>query len=165
MRALSAGWSESSGGSREHRDDGAVPRPATVARGARGTAWRERAVGVDARGPGPRRLGGPRGSRPRPLPGLQGRAHRSRLRHLRRGVELSGSAVPPVHGGARARLPWVVAGQTAAEVSPSRKVRTPQGTAVGNAHPGKPAGKCHRKDTADGAATREPRTGKGEMVR
>ena len=27
---------------------------------------------------------------------------------------------------------------------PSRKVRTPQGKAVGNAHPGKPAGKCHR---------------------
>jgi len=28
--------------------------------------------------------------------------------------------------------------------NPSRKVRTPQGMAVGNAHPGKPAGKCHR---------------------
>src|SRR5688572_9777940 len=37
--------------------------------------------------------------------------------------------------------------------------------AVGNAHPGKPAGKCHRNDTADGAATRESRTGKVEMVR
>src|SRR6185436_8936306 len=37
--------------------------------------------------------------------------------------------------------------------------------AVGNAHPGKPAGKCHREQTADGAATREPRTGKGERVR
>ena len=37
--------------------------------------------------------------------------------------------------------------------------------AVGNAHPGKPAGKCHRNDTADGAPTREARTGKGEMVR
>ena len=49
--------------------------------------------------------------------------------------------------------------------NPSRKVRTPKGRAVGNAHPGKPAGKCHRNDTADGAATRESRTGKGEMVR
>ncbi len=31
---------------------------------------------------------------------------------------------------------------------PSRKVRTSQGKVVGNADPGKPAGKCHRKDTA-----------------
>ena len=31
---------------------------------------------------------------------------------------------------------------------PSRKVRTSQGRVVGNADPGKPAGKCHRKDTA-----------------
>ena len=29
----------------------------------------------------------------------------------------------------------------------------------------KPAGKCHREQTADGAAAREPRTGKGETVR
>ena len=36
---------------------------------------------------------------------------------------------------------------------------------VGNADPAKAAGKCHRNDTADGAASREPRTGKGEMVR
>ena len=44
-------------------------------------------------------------------------------------------------------LPY--AGQAAAEVSiPSRKVRTSQGKVVGNADPGKPAGKCHRKDTA-----------------
>src|SRR5262249_34569432 len=49
--------------------------------------------------------------------------------------------------------------------NPSRKVRTPQGRAVGNAHPGKPAGKCHRNDTADGATARASRTGKGEMVR
>ena len=31
---------------------------------------------------------------------------------------------------------------------PSRKVRTSQGEVVGNADPGKPAGKCHRKHTA-----------------
>ncbi len=31
---------------------------------------------------------------------------------------------------------------------PSRKVRTSQGRVVGNADPGKPAGKCHRNDTA-----------------
>src|SRR6476646_11613961 len=46
----------------------------------------------------------------------------------------------------------------------SRKVRTPQGRAVGNAHPGKPAGQCHRKDTADGATAAASRTGNGEMV-
>jgi hypothetical protein len=37
--------------------------------------------------------------------------------------------------------------------------------AVGNAHPGKPAGKCRREQTADGATSRESRTGKGERVR
>ena len=31
---------------------------------------------------------------------------------------------------------------------PSRKVRTSQGEVVGNADPGKPAGKCHRNNTA-----------------
>src|ERR1700759_137201 len=31
---------------------------------------------------------------------------------------------------------------------PSRKVRTSQGKVVGNADPGKPAGKCHRNNTA-----------------
>ncbi len=36
---------------------------------------------------------------------------------------------------------------------PSRKVRTPKGKVVGNSHPGKPAGKCHRNETADGIAS------------
>ena len=39
---------------------------------------------------------------------------------------------------------WLRAG----EKTGSRKVRTPKGMVVGNADPGKPAGKCHRKDTA-----------------
>jgi micrococcal nuclease len=56
-------------------------------------------------------------------------------------------------GQAHARvLPFAVARQAAAggrrENRPSRKVRTPKGGVVGNADPGKPAGKCHRKDTA-----------------
>jgi len=42
--------------------------------------------------------------------------------------------------------------------SASRKVRAPQGKVVGNAHPGQPAGKCHRKQTADG------NVGKGETA-
>jgi len=43
----------------------------------------------------------------------------------------------------------VAGGRAVAEVSkPSRKVRTSQGKVVGNADPGKPAGKCHRNDTA-----------------
>ena len=46
--------------------------------------------------------------------------------------------------------------------APSRKVRTPQGTVVGNADPGKPAGKCHRNHTA---YVRHRRAGKVEMVR
>ena len=52
------------------------------------------------------------------------------------------------------------------EKTGSRKVRTPQGMVVGNADPGKPAGKCHRKDTA---YVMDPHVrsiaGKGEMVR
>jgi len=31
----------------------------------------------------------------------------------------------------------------------SRKVRAPQGKVVGNTHPRKLAGQCHRKQTAD----------------
>jgi hypothetical protein len=42
-----------------------------------------------------------------------------------------------------------------------RKVRAGQGTVVVNGHPGRPAGKCHRKYTADVLIG----TGKGEMVR
>ena len=47
----------------------------------------------------------------------------------------------------------------------SRKVRTPQGTALGNSQTGQPDGKCSREQTADGATreTAEP-TGKGETV-
>jgi hypothetical protein len=49
---------------------------------------------------------------------------------------------------------------------PSRKVRTPQGRVVGSADPGKPAGKCHRNDTAQVERSQLNRsTGKGEMVR
>ena len=51
--------------------------------------------------------------------------------------------------------------QFAEVLPPSRKVRTPQGTVVGNADPGKPAGKCHRNHTAH-----VPKgAGKVEMVR
>jgi hypothetical protein len=42
----------------------------------------------------------------------------------------------------------------------ARKVRAPQGRVVGNADPGRPAGKCHRKQTAPGPVSR----GKGETV-
>jgi hypothetical protein len=43
-----------------------------------------------------------------------------------------------------------------------RNVRTPQGTVLGNTQSGRPAGQCHREQTADGGASR---TGKGETVR
>ena len=43
-----------------------------------------------------------------------------------------------------------------------RKVRAGQGTVVANGHPGRPAGKCHRKYTADDPIWD---TGNGEMVR
>ena len=61
---------------------------------------------------------------------------------------------------------YLAAGRAAAEVSPSRKVRTSQGRVVGNADPGKPAGKCHRKHTADVRGSQlQSRAGKVEMVR
>src|SRR3954465_4854250 len=54
----------------------------------------------------------------------------------------------------------VVAGQAAAgageKTGPSRKVRTPQGRVVGKPDLGKPAGKCHRNDTAQAAGTHVP---------
>ena len=46
----------------------------------------------------------------------------------------------------------------------SRKVGTPQGRVLANGQSGRPAGQCHREQTADGAAARV-RTGKGETVR
>ena len=58
-------------------------------------------------------------------------------------AELSGPR--PVGSAARIRS---VVDRAIAEVKPSRKVRTPQGRVVGSADPGKPAGKCHRNDTA-----------------
>ena len=57
------------------------------------------------------------------------------------------------------------ASQAAAEVSPSRKVRTSQGRVVAHNDPGKPAGKCHRNKPPKRAATRESRAGKGAKVR
>ena len=69
------------------------------------------------------------------------------LQDLRHDVELRTGLVLL---GRRARLAAMLAsaGRAAAEVMPSRKVRTSQGKVVGNADPGKPAGKCHRNDTA-----------------
>lgn len=43
----------------------------------------------------------------------------------------------------------------------TRKVRARKDTVVGNAHPSKDEGQCHRNETADG---RETGTGKGETA-
>ena len=56
-----------------------------------------------------------------------------------------------------------LADRAVAEALPSRKVRTSQGKAVGNADPGKLAGQCHRKHTAYGRSQGRP--GKVEKVR
>ena len=50
-------------------------------------------------------------------------------------------------------------------LSVSRKVGTPQGRVLANGQSGRPAGKCHREQTADGPAGRPDGTGKGETVR
>ena len=46
------------------------------------------------------------------------------------------------------RLVRLVGQPRAGEKTGSRKVRTPKGRVVGKSDPGKPAGKCHRKQTA-----------------
>jgi hypothetical protein len=46
----------------------------------------------------------------------------------------------------------------------SRKVRTPQGTALGNPQTGQPDGKCNREQTADELLRSAGATGKGETV-
>jgi hypothetical protein len=101
-----------------------------------------------------RQLGGDRAAEAAASAGDDRRPHRSHHNRARLGLE-----------GSRSYHRWAGRADRGGRENPSRKVRTPQGKAVGNAHPGKPAGKCHRNDTADGAATRESRTGKGEMVR
>ena len=60
-----------------------------------------------------------------------------------------GVSAPGLQSGLQTEQPrsFVRDGQTTGG-EPSRKVRTPQGRVVGNADPGKPAGKCHRNDTA-----------------
>ena len=56
----------------------------------------------------------------------------------------------PVEGSLTRRFGANLEGQTEQprRREPSRKVRTPKGKVVDNVDPGKPAGKCHRKDTA-----------------
>ena len=80
-------------------------------------------------------------------------ADRRALRQLRHAAELSSARRP--RSAARARRPgafaplcWLAQTEQSRRCMPSRKVRTSQGRVVGNADPGKPAGKCHRKDTA-----------------
>ena len=55
---------------------------------------------------------------------------------------------PDVHARADPALCSAVQAEQSRRFVPSRKVRTSQGKVVGNADPGKPAGKCHRNDTA-----------------
>ena len=57
---------------------------------------------------------------------------------------------------------WEVRQTAAAALGQSRKVRTSKGRVVGNADPGKPAGKCHRKEPPKWSLGS---TGKGEKVR
>ena len=45
-------------------------------------------------------------------------------------------------------LPGRVGRVIAARETGLRKVRTPQSRVVGNSHPGRPAGQCHREQTA-----------------
>ncbi len=54
-----------------------------------------------------------------------------------------------------------VRGDGSAVTSGLRKVGAPQSRVLANGQSGRPAGKCHRKQTADGPKG----TGKGETVR
>ena len=74
-------------------------------------------------------------------------ARAGRRRRTLRGGRLARRGRRSRVAGAR-RLESIAVDRAIAEVKPSRKVRTPQGRVVGSADPGKPAGKCHRNDTA-----------------
>ena len=96
---------------------------------------------------------------PRPVPGVHARRPGLRFadRH-RRGAPLvtaSGSPAGPA-GRLVARTSWPgdrVGGPTGkGDGPPPRKVRTPQGRVVVNGNPGRPAGKCHREQTASRAS-------------
>ncbi len=73
-----------------------------------------------------------------------GDPRRLRQRSVRPGGLLGGFVIR----GRDAALCWRAQTEQSRRCMPSRKVRTSQGRVVGNADPGKPAGKCHRKDTA-----------------
>ena len=88
----------------------------------------------------PRSLLGERDHGPRPFPAIDRAAAVSALSAH---TDLS---VGPIAGNER-YAPNCRLSSRGGE-TPSRKVRTSQGRVVGNADPGKPAGKCHRKDTA-----------------
>ena len=63
-----------------------------------------------------------------------------------------------------------VAGRPRTGSTRPRNVRTPQGTVLGNTQSGRPAGQCHREETADGgpgdrsAQARVQRCGKSAPV-
>ena len=87
----------------------------------------------------------------------RGRRRPCRDQHPSRARDSTGSAGPALCWG-RER-----AGRaTAFLFGGPRKVRAPQGKVVGNAHPGQPAGQCHREQTASAAPRRCG--GKGETV-
>jgi hypothetical protein len=58
---------------------------------------------------------------------------------------------------------WRAGRVAAARITGLRKVGAPQGRMLANGQSGRPEGKCHREQTADGTAS--PCTGKGETVR
>ena len=66
-------------------------------------------------------------------------------------VSLRPSTPPPYFNDRP--LKWRLRARWTAAVFGPRKVRTPQGTVLGNSQAGQPDGKCSRKQTADGLRT------------
>jgi hypothetical protein len=78
-----------------------------------------------------------------------GRWNRATARRRRRSAGAAGTAGRrSAERWGTARVCWAAQAEQSRRLTPSRKVRTSQGRVVGNADPGKPAGKCHRNDTA-----------------
>ena len=175
----SGGWSASAGGCREHRAAGRRPG---CSRGARGRgrappARRSRSCSISRWAPRapahdldcPICTASMRAEAAAARCRTSGLAARTLARPRRRlGVRraIAGAAAPAGQGGSTIDgCRPSSRGEVGETTGPSRKVRTPQGRVVGEADPGKPAGKCHRNTPPKRRASREPGAGKGEMVR
>ena len=146
-----SGGHEETWGSARLRGD--PPVPVTPPRRPSHLSPQTRPLGGGHSLPGPP----PRGQRPlarapaahggiEPLPDAPAARRRGQLpgRQVRRGAKRPSLRDPAELRGRALTSPGRAKRTRGGEKTASRKVRTPKGRAVGNAHPAKAAGKCHR---------------------